>query len=1599
MPNQDVLKGAAAVISTVGTAALAIPALKVLLAKTRVLRGYGLVDGHYEDEDGVATEKSIRSYSDVRPRVALGFSLFIGLGAVISARVLVLKRGSPIWEKENAWSIVVAWSGVVSWSLVCLQAICLPLRHQYLLRYRLTIYGLLSSLLLASVIAWKDAYPALGDLIAPEIQTKVYSILSLVQLTAAAAVATAFAAFPRRPDVFDNGVLVDQQHTVSLLSQLSYSYNKIVFDIAKERQMKLSDIPVLDHSLRSRNLTADFLASCGEGKLWRQLLRVQLPKVGLQWILTIAGSVLSLFPQFVLYKLLQAIESRQGSDAVDPYIFVWAFALAFSEAVGVGFENWSSWYTISRLTTPVMSLLQSLIFSKAMRQYDTAISNQDDGSNDKKDPLSAEKMKERMVRQSVINHMQLDSQRVTMFFMFNRHVPLAFTNFFLAGSFLVALMGWKSVLAGVAAVAIMAPFTTWFSKSYSRLSISLMMAKDDKANVLTEALQGMRQIKYSGLEHLWEEKLLTKRKEELQRIWTVSLWACVLIFLVSVGPVLMACVTLSVYAWQSGSNIKASVIFTALDLLGRISSSLALFPMLQMYVVEAWTSCMRLDKYLSRPDREEIAKPGNAIRFEKATVAWPKPEDTDASLPAAPQQQGEHSMLRDISLEFPTGKLSVITGKTGSGKSLLLAAILGEVNLVSGSVQTPGPPLVTEPAPEFIPSDDWIIPSSTAFVSQTPWVESGTVKENITFGLPTDESRYKKVLFACALEKDIEHLVDGEQTQVGPKGVTLSGGQRWRIALARALYSRAGIIVLDDVLSAVDSHVGRIIVDEGLTGELASGRTRILATHHSELVLPHVSYLVKLRDGRVEAAEDVGDAGASLLDLPESKTTGTTTPTSSNGEANGNGTNGKVTPAEAAGKKPAGVQLDDEGHETGRVKWKVYKAYYKASGALLYWAVALALLILVRLASVTETWALKELSETASSVATSNAAPHHRSSTSPPRAEPQTYFGNPTEGDNSDTMRQIFFWLGLYVVIHILGAVMRAFQMLASLTLGLKASQALFQKMTHAVLRAPLRWTDKIPAGRILNRFTSDISTIDGRVSRETLSLISGFLSLVVIVGTSLSVSPWIIFFGIILVFFYINVAQKYMAVAREVNRISSTSNSPVYDQFSSVLSGLSTIRAFGRADFYVNRMHALIDNSAKARLITVFSTMWLAFRLGILGVLFVTAVTYAVVVGGASAALAGFSLTFAFKYSGALTDLLQTMSSFELGFAAVERVTEYADIETEPEGGADAPAAWPTGGRVEVNHLSVSYAEDLPDVLQDLNFTIEAGERVGVVGRTGAGKSTLAAVLFRLMEPKTGSVWIDNIDISTLKLDQLRSRLAIIPQDPFLFSGTLRSNLDMEGVHEDYELLQALQRVHLVSNDNEQPQPSSSTPQPPANSPPPPLFAPSPTTTNIFTNLSTPITSGGTNLSQGQRQLVCLARALLRRPKLVVLDEATSAVDRATDAAIQVSLRREFRGCTVLVVAHRLSTVADFDRVLVLDAGRVAEFGTPRELVEGGMEREAKEGDADGDGVDGEAEGEGEGEGDGGYDGTGAFWELVKRSAEREKLVEMIMGKDGRLD
>ncbi|KAH8883932.1 P-loop containing nucleoside triphosphate hydrolase protein [Thozetella sp. PMI_491] len=1636
---------------------LSLPGLKYTATKTRFFSSQAPVAELYEDQDGISTEASVKAYSDTRPRIATWIVVVIGLGVTAADKAFILSVQDPSEPPRSpVLSAIESWTNLAAWVLLCLQCASLPLRYHYLLKFRLAFLGVISSILLSVSIAVRNGYDALAAVTQPDATAKILGAVRLVQFGLAIGAAGAFASFPRRPDVYDREALVDQQHTLSLLERMTFSWNRMVFDIAKERQMQITDMPGPDYRTKSGNLRTRFLARKDSGRLWWRLIKAFSGELALQWVMTLIIAILALFPQVVLYNFLERIESRASYRGTDPTLFVWVFGLFLSQILLVAMNNWLKWVTDSRLDTPVGSLLQSLVFAKALKQYETAApgttdkdGKKDGNSTDKnldKAGAKPEKGKDKGTRQSVINHMKLDSNRVTIFCMYNNNFPSAVYKLALAGGFLSQLMGWKAVVAGLTAGALMAPISTWMSRKYTKIHFSLMKYRDGKAHLLTEALQGMRQIRFSALEEHWEEKIMKSRNEELAQYWKSAVWSCVLVFIVNLGPLLLASVAFSVYAWENGTNIRASVIFTSLGLLEQLEEAIAFIPLLQMYMVEAYTSCVRLEKYLNQTDKEFVSSDGKNITFEDATVAWPAVEDSDQKSDEEAADSDSttreiRSILRGVNLVFPEGELSVVTGQTGSGKSLLLAAILGEVKLLSGTVHVPVPPSIDETL-KSIPESEWVVPQLSAFVSQTPWIEGGSVQENIVFGLPMVPRRYRKVLHACALEKDIELLVDGDQTEVGPKGVTLSGGQRWRVALARALYSRAGTIILDDVLSAVDAHVGRLIVSEALTGELARGRTRILATHHAELVLPYASYLVRLADGKLDSAEQVTPSADGLRGDDMALENGSGSSPDDSAEI----------PMRSA--KDLKSKEEEESREVGRVKWTVYYEYFKASGGIVYWTLGLLILLLSQAISVVRTWSLKELAQQAS---TSSAS--ERSFARYMNSQQVFFGGIPTSSVRVASDGDVYFWVAMYIGLYLALNTIQVVRVLGYFLVSLRASRILFKRMTHAILRAPLRWIDTVPAGRILNRFTSDTFTVDRRLTTETFTFLRTSLGLLVIIGTSLTVSPYVIVFGLLLLGLYVRIANEYITAAREVKRINSVSHSPIYDQFSSVLSGLSTIRAYGRTEYYMDRMLNLIDNSTKASWALQLSARWMALRMGMLGALFVTVVATAIAFGGVNAALAGFSLTFALRYTGFLTRLLSGMTSVELGFNACERVLEYTKIETEPEGGNDAPAAWPTAGRIEIENLTVAYSKDLPPVLKNLNFTVNAGERIGIIGRTGAGKSTFASVLFRLLDPREGTVHIDGIDIASLKLAHLRSRLAIIPQDPFLFSGTLRSNLDMENTLDDYELVAALKRVHLIHPDDDSLPPTTQPATPPTEATSSTAIAPSasetdpatdateavtlldttlaedgaPTVnpadasqagqptdnTSVFTDLSTAISTGGANLSQGQRQLVCLARALLTRPKIVVLDEATSAVDRGTDTAIQESLREEFvsAGCTVLVIAHRLSTVADFDRLLVLDKGRVAEIGSPRELLEAGMahERELKGSAAETPKgkqklddteeqtiVDSDEEAGGttrvnspDDSEDEEVDGTGAFWRLVQKSAEKDKLLQMIMGKD----
>lgn len=693
--------------------------------------------------------------------------------------------------------------------------------------------------------------------------------------------------------------------------------------------------------------------------------------------------------------------------------------------------------------------------------------------------------------------------------------------------------------------------------------------------------------------------------------------------------------------------------------------------------------------------------------------------------------------------------------------------------------------------------------------------------------------------------------------------------------------------------------------------------------------------------------------------------------------------------AKVPSKAQARKFVEDEGRERGAVKGKVYAAYLKYSGTWWFWSAVVFLFFFVQALTLGRSWWLRIWT----------GSYREEQQTLGVQIEKQTYAHqftlqqfsmNSTIRPMAEANHSLGFYLGIYIFLSTFTSIVSTFRYYYIFFGSIRASRELFAKLNFVVLRAPLRWLDTVPLGRILNRFTSDFHSVDTHMAYSMAFAASAFLNLIGVVVAGLFVSPIIIvmaFFLLLVCAFY---AMRYLDGARPVKRLESITKSPVFEQFGSALTGVQTIRSFDKTQTYIERMYKKLDDWTVATWHLWLFIRWMGWRMAVVGSFFASFVAILILLAPEiDAALAGFGMAFALEFSGHVMWTIRHYANVELEMNAAERIVEYTELPTESLEGKSPPAAWPTEGRVEVNDLVVSYAADLPPVLKGLNFTVERNERIGVVGRTGAGKSSLTLALFRFLEARSGSICIDGIDISKIKLHDLRSRLAIIPQDPVLFSGTVRSNLDPFDNHTDAELFDSLARVHLISTEenenghanlnlNGNGNGTSNSDEPSSDIPAISITGTGTSTptssrrknTNIFRNLLSPISEGGLNLSQGQRQLLCLARAIVSRPKVMVLDEATSAVDMTTDALIQRSIREEFGDSTLVVIAHRLSTIADFDRILVLSDGKVAEYGSPRQLWE--------------------LEGEG---GEGGM-GMGMFRAMCEQSGEKEHLRQIVYGE-----
>ncbi|KIK47399.1 hypothetical protein CY34DRAFT_799345 [Suillus luteus UH-Slu-Lm8-n1] len=1087
----------------------------------------------------------------------------------------------------------------------------------------------------------------------------------------------------------------------------------------------------------------------------------------------------------------------------------------------------------------------------------------------------------------LVNHISTDVSRIDFCL---GYFHMSWTALIQLGICLVLLLInlGPSALAGFALLIVASPVQTYALKRFFTLRMKSMAWTDKRSKILQEVLSGMRVIKLFSWEVPFLKRISVFRQNEMAYIRTLLVMRAAMNAIAISLPSLASVLAFVTYS-LTGHSLTAANVFTSLTLFNLARMPLMFLPLSLSSIADAATACGRLLAVFEAETLDETlvinADMNTAVKAEGASFTWdsppPRPEDPKLKskgikmgmkmgkrkLPStplkAPADDGNIFQVTGIDLEIPRGQLVAIVGAVGMGKTSLLQGLIGDMRRTSGTVEFGG---------------------SVGYCAQTAWIQNTTIRENICFGHPFDEERYWKAVRDACLEPDLEMLPNYDLTEVGEKGISLSGGQKQRINICRSIYCDTDIQIFDDPMSALDAHVGKAVFENVLKKN--TGKTRILVTHALHF-LPEVDYIYTLVDGRIAErgtyTELMANDGAFSKFVSEfgSKEDSTKKEVKA---AEGEEIEDKKIQNGSAGK----AMMQEEERNTGAIKWEVYQEYLKAAHGPVLLPLLVLSVILMQCSSVMSSYWLIYWQE--------------------------------------DKWHQpAGFYTGIYAALGVSQALTMFMMGGVFALLTYYASQQLHQRSIQRVMYAPMSFFETTPLGRIMNRFAKDIDTVDNLIG-DSLRMLTATASQ--IVGAIILISiiiPYFLIAAFFILIFYYYAALFYRASARELKRLDALLRSSLYSHFSESLSGLTTIRAYGELDRFSEENIQLMDVENRAYWLTVTNQRWLGIRLDFLGLLMTLAVAL-LTVGlrfSISPGQTGVTLSYIVMVQQSFGWMVRQVAEVENNMNSVERVVHYAkaveqeaahEVEDSP-----APADWPSRGEIVMKDVVMRYRPELPPVLKGLSMALSPGEKIGVVGRTGAGKSSIMTAIYRIVELASGSISIDGVDISAVGLAQLRKGLSIIPQDAFLFSGTLRTNLDPFGLHDDAKLYDAMKRAYLVESESDLPSTSAS---PPAEGQSAPRFS-----------LDSPIDDEGNNLSIGQRSLVSLARALVNDTKILILDEATASVDYETDSKIQHTIANEFKERTILCIAHRLRTIIGYDRICVMDAGTIAEFDTPVNL------------------------------------------------------------------
>ncbi|GAA6039810.1 hypothetical protein JCM8097_004230 [Rhodosporidiobolus ruineniae] len=1223
------------------------------------------------------------------------------------------------------------------------------------------------------------------------------------------------------------------------------------------------------------------------------------------WIVFIFLSPLS------MNLLLRYVQSSQRPPlGLSPYLFVFGVFLG-PIASSVCFQ--SALYRLAQLGLRIRALLGHAVYAKLLRvkaggggmkdEKEGEEQKQGDGNgkkDEKKGKSGSGGGNEAVGR--VNNLVGTDVDTITSSLPSTLQLYGVLPKLIISLIGLYLLLGWSAFVA-LGAILGFTPVSRLVAGRYGAVQGEIMKATDQRITLVQELLNSIRILKMFGWEKPSLERIGEARGRELERIKTRAKVYAGMMLLSTGMPAVVTLSTFGSYVFLQKQTLTASTAFTAMSLFGLLREAVISATFLLSAFMRARVSLDRITSFIA--DTEELdSRPrtfaaSSSLPTNNGKSTGGKNDDKDdAAIVISPDAQFRFSRFGSGGftlsaatdskdpIRIPRGKTTIIAGDVGSGKSAMLLTLLGEMHVKQGKVEVRVQADEREVDGRGSRKESGRVKLS--YAAQSPWLQDTSIRNNILFGEEYDEERYNQVIWACALESDLDSLPDGDETRVGEKGLSLSGGQKQRVALARAVYARSQIVLLDDVLSALDSGAVQHVVDNCLNGPLLEDRTVVLVTHFVKMCaqrLENCDLVIKLQDGKVKSVGPPSGhltvGGSAISRSPSNNSLRSNRSSSSRSRLHQAHVN------HGSGEEHA--EKGDTSGEGSGISWDVYKRYARAMGGWKFWLPYAVVNITAHVFMLGQGW----------------------------------YIGHWVNADDRSSHAGKHF--GLYALIQIIASASLTAMYLALIWGAIRASRTLHDRLAGRIFAAPFRWWDRVPLGNVINRFSKDTEILDTEQVENLQPVLDYSIQVAFVAITISAILPiFLLPASVIAAVFYL-IGNLYIRNALAARKEVANSRSPLFSTLGDTTSGVTTIRAFGREEAFAARYKNQTDKYNKAQLYEEGLDRWLEERSDMVGAVVSFIVGLLCLSSGLSSGVTGFLISTGLEFTSRILYVVRAVNKNELSLNSVQRILQYSGedvpVEEEHSDKKEPPAHWPSEGGIEFEGFSARYAEDGDDVLHDLSISVKPGEKIGIVGPSGCGKSSLSLTLLRFILTSNGSINVDGRSLADTNLDAIRSRFTLVPQDPTLFSGTLRSNLDPTSSHDDATLWNALRRSGFVKDNNGE-------------------------SANGKMSLETQVASGGSNFSQGQRQLIGLARALVRGSRILILDEATASLDNESDALVQRVIREEFEGATNLTVAHRLETVIDFDRILVLRSGRVVEFDTPLGLLDkkDGMFREMVE-------------------------------------------------------